>query len=292
MELVKGNVKVELSCIGEGICGDYNPADPDDVELLRFSVLGRESEKDEWFDIENASYCTALPARADDVTQSKALAFIMDKVYEKVVDGDSVKRICEQLSHINEADFGDDGVESFAELRIEDIRAVEQAATPGPWVRNGRSIYGPKHPASKHHNGRIFLGTIAEGSNRRDPHLSGGHFGERIPGDGTCDAEFIIQAREAIPALLTMLEKVISERDAYKASAEALANADPVITSMDRLVNECGDDGMFKIDGIDISAPDLLLDMKKGGKVGLSFREEVTATILDYFLKFGGKDSE
>ena len=31
MELVKDNIKVVLENIGEGLCGDYNPDDPDDI---------------------------------------------------------------------------------------------------------------------------------------------------------------------------------------------------------------------------------------------------------------------
>ncbi len=44
--------------IGEGLAGDYNPGDPNDIPLLRFSV-SQDGEQ-----IENGSYCTLVRADA------------------------------------------------------------------------------------------------------------------------------------------------------------------------------------------------------------------------------------
>ena len=38
-ELTIKNVSVELEDIGEGLSGDYDPNDKDDIPLLRFTVL-------------------------------------------------------------------------------------------------------------------------------------------------------------------------------------------------------------------------------------------------------------
>jgi len=37
-EMIRDNIMVEWVELGEGLCGDYNPDDPDDIELLRFDV--------------------------------------------------------------------------------------------------------------------------------------------------------------------------------------------------------------------------------------------------------------
>ena len=63
-------LRVDWYNAGEGICGDYNPDDPQDVNLLRFDVYimektkaGNDSDKD-WIAVEDASYCTNMPANA------------------------------------------------------------------------------------------------------------------------------------------------------------------------------------------------------------------------------------
>ena len=91
-ELKRGNVTVELVDIGEGLSGTYNPDDPNDVKLLRFYViLGNE-------DVEDASYCTLVPATATLERQEAKLKILMDAVYERVSTNQSVKKICERLS--------------------------------------------------------------------------------------------------------------------------------------------------------------------------------------------------
>jgi len=77
-EFNDGLFRVELESIGEGYNGDFDPADPADVELLRFSVDQRETLDDDWTGVENASYCTELPADIDDETAEKALTNIID----------------------------------------------------------------------------------------------------------------------------------------------------------------------------------------------------------------------
>ena len=96
MELVEDGVKVEFENIGAGCCGDYNPDDPDDVNLLRFYVSKLENGK--WEGVEDASYCTLLPAQTRKVVLQKALRRIMEDVGDAVRSDSLAKRVCEELS--------------------------------------------------------------------------------------------------------------------------------------------------------------------------------------------------
>lgn len=96
MELIRGIVKVELESIGEGYNGDYDPDDPEDQPLLRFTVL--KLVDGEWEQIDDASYCTELPESTPNDLQGLVLTFIMDEVYDAVVGGASIKKRCELLS--------------------------------------------------------------------------------------------------------------------------------------------------------------------------------------------------
>ena len=63
---------------------------------------------------------------------------------------------------------------------------------------------------------------------------------------------------------------------------------DPVLTSLEELIQEYGEDGSFTIKGRgDISAAELLEELKKGSETGNIFRTMVTKTIVEYFMKFG-----
>lgn len=99
MELIKGNVKVELVDIGEGICGDYNSNDPNDISLLRFYVSKK--TEDYWEDIEDSSYCTRLPSSINDEEAIKALSILMDNFYDPVMNSESVKKLGERMSWIS-----------------------------------------------------------------------------------------------------------------------------------------------------------------------------------------------
>jgi hypothetical protein len=97
--LIKDRVKVEWSELGEGISGDYNPDDADDIELLRFDVS--ELINGEWIEVSDASYCTQMPVSATPEQRYDALKWIMSEVYDGVMGGFSVKKICEVLSWIS-----------------------------------------------------------------------------------------------------------------------------------------------------------------------------------------------
>ena len=108
MELVrtdnetKTKVMVEWVDLGEGISGDYDENDTDDVALLRFDVSVKHKGEDDWTGVEDASYCTQMPADdTDEKILKKGLEMIMDEVFEAVVEGHSIKKCCEQLSWIS-----------------------------------------------------------------------------------------------------------------------------------------------------------------------------------------------
>ena len=105
LELIKDNVKVCWTNIGEGYNGDYNPEDPDDKNLLRYDVYVYDDESDRegyWRAVEDASYCTYVPANTDNETLMKLLKVLMRQFYDVLHDNinASVKKLAEAMSWI------------------------------------------------------------------------------------------------------------------------------------------------------------------------------------------------
>lgn len=99
-KLIQNDVMVELhdeTC--EGWNGDYDATDPNDELLLRFDVS--RLVNGEWEPVDNASYCTQLPASTSSDKISKALNSIMSEVADAVRDGASIKKTCERMSWIS-----------------------------------------------------------------------------------------------------------------------------------------------------------------------------------------------
>ena len=106
-------LRVDWYNADEGLCGDYDPDDPDDINLLRFDVyVMREPEAwddsdDGWRAVEDSSYCTNMPANAPEEVLERALR-VLFREYRDVI-GDypyySVKKLGERLSHISDSDF-------------------------------------------------------------------------------------------------------------------------------------------------------------------------------------------
>lgn len=93
-------VRADWYDAGEGFCGDYDPQDPDDVPLLRFDIYIRYG--DQWEPVEDASYCTLMPATADREVLTANLRVIYDE-YNDVLSTDpeaSVKKLGERLSFV------------------------------------------------------------------------------------------------------------------------------------------------------------------------------------------------
>lgn len=85
---------MELEHIGEGYSGDYDPANPEDKKLLRFTVL-----KD-GVQVDDASYCTMILETSPIEAQIRVCTEIMLWVYSALKSGAPIKRICERLSWI------------------------------------------------------------------------------------------------------------------------------------------------------------------------------------------------
>jgi len=114
-----GLVRVDLDWEGEGINGDYDGTDPDDVPLLRYGVSRKFTDdcKDdrfyyltgedfygrkigEWVGVEDSSYCTQLPIDAPRERLIDAAQFILDHVEDGVRDLNRQKRVYELLSWV------------------------------------------------------------------------------------------------------------------------------------------------------------------------------------------------
>lgn len=90
----RGRVTVVFENLNEGYNGDYNPLDPNDEILLRFTVYKDDEE------VPDASYCTTIPYTEKLTTIYSSAKKILDTVYEPVMNDISVKKICEYLSWV------------------------------------------------------------------------------------------------------------------------------------------------------------------------------------------------
>lgn len=77
-----GRIEVAWIRLGEGRDGDYDPTDPDDVELLRLDVSVHPPA--EGTGAQTASYCTALPVHTPKNDRLKALSEIND-VFDRLL---------------------------------------------------------------------------------------------------------------------------------------------------------------------------------------------------------------
>jgi len=120
LEVVSSNglVKVTLEYIGEGVDGDYNASNPDDVPFLRVSLSRKndgnenledvaEDDNDDWCAVTDGSYCTLLPATTDRALLKKAAKAMLKKVQKELSACIRNKRLYESLSR-----FGLEDIES------------------------------------------------------------------------------------------------------------------------------------------------------------------------------------
>ena len=102
-------VRIDWVNIGEGLCGDYNSEDPEDINILRFDVSYNPyyapctvSDSIDWEEVEDASYCTTVPSDTE-ISELVRLAYIIHKEYRAVMEDypeASVKKLGERMSHI------------------------------------------------------------------------------------------------------------------------------------------------------------------------------------------------
>ena len=74
-----------------------------------------------------------------------------------------------------------------------------------------------------------------------------------------------------------------------KAIKSAIEELDTVLVSMEDLICNYGENGVFYIEGRSFSVNRLLQELRLGTAVGEKFREEIYSTIISYFMKFGGE---
>lgn len=113
-------VKVILENLWEGLSGEYDPDDPDDINMIRFSVHrfyrtgeivepyftdlranNREpivNDEEQYLAVTNASYCSSIEADTDAAVLEQFGKLILREVESNVRSQMSVKHICEQLS--------------------------------------------------------------------------------------------------------------------------------------------------------------------------------------------------
>lgn len=101
----------------------------------------------------------------------------------------------------------------------------------------------------------------------------------------------LISRQAAIDAVAKALKGIFVE---YEDVAEKIINKvpsaqpDAVTASLEELINDYGEDGFFIVDGINYQANELLNELKTNSSVGKKFRKQITKTIVQYFMKFGG----
>lgn len=72
--------------------------------------------------------------------------------------------------------------------------------------------------------------------------------------------------------------------DAIKRAIDEL---DTVLVSLEDLIFQYGENGTFYVDNKEITAENLLKELRMGTPTGEKFREEIYSTIISYFMKFG-----
>ena len=109
-----GLVMVVLEDCCEGIHGDYDEDDPNDLRLLRFSIYrfcnepsnpninwkfeGTEYEFGEWMAVRDGSYCTQIPVASEEHELIEAAKFILEYVEDGVRNYTNEKKLYESLS--------------------------------------------------------------------------------------------------------------------------------------------------------------------------------------------------
>ena len=94
--LAHDNIAVSLVNLDEGNDGDYDPADPDDVNLLRFDVY--EKIDGEWTPVEGGSYCTQTPASIDESDKKTLLDILVAALHSAAAAGVSLRHRAAELS--------------------------------------------------------------------------------------------------------------------------------------------------------------------------------------------------
>lgn len=92
--------RIEISYAGEGLSGDYEPSDPDDRPLLRFTI-SRLASDGEWDTDDDASFCSSLSARLSREKIEHAAGLALDFLQRNDSAGKSLRRLGGELSWMN-----------------------------------------------------------------------------------------------------------------------------------------------------------------------------------------------
>lgn len=76
----------------------------------------------------------------------------------------------------------------------------------------------------------------------------------------------------------------------FKAIVAAINDLEPVILSLEELIEEYHNEGEFLVCDKLYSINDLLAEIKKNSDIGEKFRKDVYKLVLTYMMKFGGDD--
>lgn len=94
-------IAVDVSWIGEGLDGDYDPTEDEDHPLLRYDV--QRLVEGEWEDVDGGSYCTQVHAYCAIDTARALAAYLVGRIEEN--DGDITKRFLGTLSWTKACDI-------------------------------------------------------------------------------------------------------------------------------------------------------------------------------------------
>lgn len=96
LDIEQGGYRVTWEWLGEGQCGDYNPNDPADTPLLRFSCWQQSvSEDTDWIELDDSSYCTLMPIG----TPVPVLAWMAGRILQEIRDSpEAYRRRLQELS--------------------------------------------------------------------------------------------------------------------------------------------------------------------------------------------------
>lgn len=97
-----GDLTVALVYAGEGICGDYQPADDADQPLLRLYVTRLTG--DAWLELADASVCTSLAVDDDPEALQAAALYIHAEISRCLRQGRSLRKTASVLSWLSAAD--------------------------------------------------------------------------------------------------------------------------------------------------------------------------------------------
>ena len=98
VELIENGLRVDIDYIGEGWSGDYDPEDPEDEPLVRFSCF--KQEKGEWVELDDASYCTRVSKFEKQSVFEKLASAVMRELDRAASGGSNPKRAMEQMSWV------------------------------------------------------------------------------------------------------------------------------------------------------------------------------------------------